>query len=125
MLKNIKSIFYIIGISLLILCKNQNNDKNFELNKWNEQVDGNFVNRKYMVDSLIKNKLRIGMKKEEVMELFNISVNCEINNLLAFCFEIKVDYGWNIDPQSGKTLYLILDSDNKLIKIEMIEWKRN
>jgi outer membrane protein assembly factor BamE (lipoprotein component of BamABCDE complex) len=95
----------------------------FDKKKWNEKDDMFYAYREKMVSDLMTNHLKKGMTYNEVLSLLGNSENYqnEVPNTIAY--EIMVDYGWNIDPQKGKTLYIEFTNDSIVKDIKLEEWK--
>src|SRR5690606_30358934 len=102
-------LIYILTILLVTACGNQQME--FDKEKWNERDDMFYANREKMVTDLMKNHLKTGMTYKEVLNLLGNSENYQNAPPNVIGYEIMVDYGWNIDPQKGKTLYIELTND--------------
>lgn len=95
----------------------------FDKNKWNEKDDMFYAYRENMVDDLMENHLKKGMTYREVEELLGKSDNFQNEPPNTIGYEIMVDYGWNIDPQNGKTLYIEFTKDSTLKSMRLEKWK--
>jgi hypothetical protein len=95
----------------------------FQKEKWNEMNDMFYANREKMIADLMKSHLKKGMKYSEVLCLLGNSENYQNNPPNTLVYEIMVDYGWNIDPKKGKTLYIELTKDSIVKNIKLQEWK--
>lgn len=95
----------------------------FDKNKWNEKDDMFYAYRENMVDDLMKNHLKKGMTYREVEELLGKSENFQNEPPNTIGYETMVDYGWNIDPQNGKTLYIEFTKDSTLKSMRLEVWK--
>ena len=89
--------FSIFLISVLASCGNQQME--FDKKNWNERADIFYVYREKMATDLMKNS----------------------PNTIGY--EIMVDYGWNIDPQNGKTLFIEFTNDSVVKNFRLDEWK--
>ena len=99
-----QNVFLIIFIFLLFSCGIE--DKKFDKATWNEKDDMYYANREKMVKDLMENHLKNGMTYQEVIDLLGQTQNYQNDPPNTIWYEIMVDYGWNIDPQKGKTLYI-------------------
>ena len=114
-------LIYILTILLVTACGNQHME--FDKEKWNERDDMFYTNREKMVTDLMKNHLKTGMTYKEVLNLLGNSENYQNAPPNVIGYEIMVDYGWNIDPQKGKTLYIELTNDSIVKDFKLKEWK--
>lgn len=115
------SILIITFILLLHSCGIE--EKNFEKASWNEKDDMFYSNREKMVKDLMGNHLKIGMNYDEVIELLGNPENYANLKPNIIGYEIMVDYGRNIDPQSGKTLYIEFSGDSLVKHIRLEKWE--
>ena len=113
--------FLILFVFLLLSCGI--GDKKFDKTTWNEKNDIFFANREKMVKDLMENHLKKGMTYEEVIDLLGQAENYQDDPPNTICYEIMVDYGWNIDPQKGKTLYIEFSRDSTLKNVRLEKWK--
>jgi hypothetical protein len=97
--------------------------KKFDKNTWNEMDDIMYANRESMVTDLMKNHLRQRMTFKEVVELIGKPESYANIKSNTIAYEIMVDYGWNIDPVKGKTLYIELTNDSIVKDFKLEEWK--
>ncbi len=114
-------LIYIAVIFLLTSCNNQRME--FDKEKWNERDDIFYANREKMVTDLMENHLKKGMTYKEVLNLLGSSENYQNDSPNTIGYEIMVDYGWNIDPQKGTTLYIEFTNDSIVKDIKLEEWK--
>lgn len=114
-------LIYILVIFILTSCNNQ--QIKFDKEKWNERNDMFYANREKMVIDLMENHLKKGMTYKEVMNLLGTSESYQNDPPNTIVYEIMVDYGWNIDPQKGKTLYIEFTNDSIVKEIKLDEWK--
>jgi len=114
-------LIYILVIFILASCNNQ--QIKFDKEKWNERNDMFYANREKMVIDLMENHLKKGMTYKEVMNLLGTSESYQNDPPNTIVYEIMVDYGWNIDPQKGKTLYIEFTNDSIVKEIKLDEWK--
>ena len=113
--------FLILFILLLFSCGIE--DKKFDKTTWNVKNDMFFANREKMVKDLMKNHLKKGMTYEKVIDLLGQSENYQDDPPNTICYEIMVDYGRNIDPQKGKTLYIEFSRDSTIQNVRLEKWK--
>ena len=114
-------LIYIFILVLITSCSKPQIE--FDKEKWNEREDMFYANRGKMVKDLLKNHLEKGMTNKEVINLLGSSDNYQNIPENTIVYEITVDYGWNIDPQKGKTLYIELTNDSIIKDIKLKEWK--
>lgn len=95
----------------------------FDKNEWNKQVDGFYLNRDLMVDDLIENHLENEMKYSELINLIGTHENYVNMHPLTIGYELKVDYGMNIDPIETKKLIIELSKDSTVNKIRIVSIK--
>lgn len=115
------TLIYIFVILLLTSCNKQQVE--FDKEKWNERDDMFYANREKMVTDLMENHLNKGMTYKDVVNLLGVPENYQNGQPNTIAYEIMVDYGWNIDPQKGKTLYIEFTNDSIVKDIKLDEWK--
>ncbi len=120
MSKTIAIVFFAFNV-ILFSCGSK--EMKFDKKKWNEKNDMFYANRERMVNDLMKNHLKIGMNYYEVINLLGMHSNDSSFFVASIAYEISVDYGWNIDPQEGKTLYLEFSKDSILNKFWLEKWE--
>lgn len=113
-------LIYILIIVLLTSCSKPH--IKFEKEKWNERDDMFYANREKMVKDLMNNHLKQGMTSKEVLNLLGNPDNYQDDLPNTLSYEIAVDYGWNIDPQKGKTLYMEFTNNSIIKDIKLKEW---
>jgi hypothetical protein len=127
-----KTIYYdliimrqIIIISILtsLFSGCQSKEMKFDKNKWNEKDDVVYAFRENMVNDLMKNYLKKGMTYKEVMELLGKTEYNQNDLPNTIGYEIMVNYGWNIDPQKGETLYIEFTNDSTLKSVRLEKWE--
>ena len=114
-------LIYILLIVLLNSCGKA--QMKFEKEKWNEREDMFYANREKMVADLMNNHLKKGMTSKAVKNLLGSSDNYENIPKNTIIYEIAVDYGWNIDPEKGKTLYIEFEKDSVIKDFKLKEWR--
>lgn len=97
--------------------------RKFDKEKWNKKDDIFYDYRESMVKDLMKNHLKERMTYNEVCELLGTSEIFPATPPYTICYEIMVDFGWNIDPQRGKELYIEFTSDSILKEFRLVKWK--
>lgn len=113
-------LIYILIIVLLTACTKPH--IKFEKEIWNERDDMFYANREKMVKDLMNNHLKQGMTSKEVLNLLGNPDNYQDDLPNTLSYEIAVDYGWNIDPQKGKTLYIEFTNNSIIKDIKLKEW---
>ena len=101
----------------------EKNEMKFDKKKWHERDDIFYAFRENMVNDLMKNHLKKGMSYKEVINLLGKSENYTDGHPNTIGYEIMVDYGWKIDPQKGKTLYIEFTKDSTLKSVKLEKWK--
>lgn len=114
-------LIYILIIVLLTSCSKPQIE--FDKEKWNEREDMFYANREKMIKDLMNIHLKKGMTSKEVLNLLGSSDNYQNIPENTIVYEIAVDYGWNVDPQKGKTLYIEFDEDSIIKDIKLQEWE--
>ena len=112
---------YILLILFLTSCGGQ--EMKFDKNKWSERDDIFYANREKMITDLMENHLKNGMTFKEIQNLLGSSENYQNDPPNTIGYEITVDYGWNIDPQKGKTLYIEFTNDSIVKDFRVEQWK--
>ncbi len=96
----------------------------FEKSNWNKSFDGFYEYRENMVQDVMENHLKKGMKLKKVIELLGKPSNYQNKNDYEIIYEITVNYGWNIDPIEVKELYIEFDKDSTITNFKLKHWKR-
>ncbi len=94
----------------------------FEKSKWNKSLDGFYEYRENMIQDVMENRLKKGMKLNKVIELLGEPRNYQNKNNHEI-YEIMVNYGLNIDPMEGKELHIEFDKDSTIIDYKLKYWK--
>ena len=82
-----------------------------------------YANREHMVRDLMENHLQKGMTFQELTTLIGPPENYSNMDINTVGYEIMVDYGWDIDPVEGKTLYIELSKDSTVIDYSLEHWE--
>lgn len=111
----------IVMVLFVVSCGTK--EKNFEKSAWDEEIDGYYINRESMVNDLMTKHLHIGMSYKDLTALVGPPENFGNLKQNTIGYEIMVDYGWDIDPVEGKTLYIELSKDSTVIGYKLEHWK--
>ena len=114
-----KNLSILLGIAICILLTNCN--QKFNKSKW---IDGDGVNYAYrnsMVNSLLENYNLKGLNYQEIKTLLGEADGKDSTHIW---YDIKVDYGSDIDPVYIKTLILRMGEDSVVKDLEVKEWKK-
>ncbi len=100
--------------------------KQTEFNKsdWNTPDDFQYNHREFMIDDLLKNHLKKGMRYNDVIELLGNTEHNNHRDSIQCQFEIFTDYGNEIDPIESKYLVIIFDSDSVLVTTKINHFKK-
>lgn len=120
-MKILNKILVVISVFLLSNCGMK--EMEFDEERWNEMNDMFYTNREKMVRDLMENHLKTGMTYNDIIELLGQHENYHNVPPNTIGYEIMVDYGWNIDPQKGKTLYIEFTTDSIIKDIRLEKWK--
>ncbi|AOW18411.1 hypothetical protein LPB03_13525 [Polaribacter vadi] len=119
-----KKIIKIVAVGILFLSTNCGiKETEFNKQKWNDQTDGFYENRKNMVKDLLKNHLTKGMKYSQLTELIGEPENYANLKDNTVAYRIMENYGWNIDPIETKILKIELTKDSLVKKYKIEHWK--
>lgn len=85
--------------------------------------DGYFDRREPMLDDLLENHSLKGQSIGKLRKLFgsNDLEVYEYDHQLTIQMNIVTDYGWDIDPQYTKDLFLYLNQDSVVTSFEVKE----
>ena len=115
------NIFYILLCFLFIACGLR--EMKFEKEKWNDREDSYYVHREQMVKDLMENYLKKGMAYKEVIALLGNDEKYQDTPPNTLVYEIMIAYGWNIDPQKGKNLYIEFTRDSTVKEFRLEKWE--
>ncbi|TLF45291.1 hypothetical protein [Maribacter aurantiacus] len=121
-MKILNKILTILVCNLLLSCGVK--EMKFEKSNWNKSFDGFYEYRENMVQDVMENHLKKGMKLKKVIELLGKPSNYQNKNDYEIIYEITVNYGWNIDPIEVKELYIEFDKDSTITNFKLKHWKR-
>ena len=111
------SIFILINGIISISC--ENSKKEFTKELWNKKEDVYYEHRKYIVDDLIENHLKIGMSYDKVIRVLGQPEVYSQNEDYRLVYEVEIDHAWNIDPVKVINLNLDFNTDSLLQNIEI------
>ncbi len=99
-----------IWISIFVLLTSCKKEVRFESTEWNKkEVDWQMTEqREKMVTDLIKIDTLIGLQKTKVTELLG---KPELESEGKLKYLVREKYGWNIDPEYIKYLWVELDGN--------------
>lgn len=111
-------LVYIFFVSTLLTgCSH---DLKFDSKKWKENPDVYYYPyRESMIDDIIESKIFIGQKFKVVKDSLGQADIYEGQ----LWYEVTVDFGFDIDPISGKHLILTIGNDSTITNVEVREWK--
>lgn len=114
----------ITPLIILFLASCGSQSISFDRELWHKREDMFYPYREAMVDDLMKNHLTKGISWNQLVELIGQPENYANMDSGNVGYEVMVDYGWNIDPVEGKTLFFELDQDSTVTKYWLDHWKR-
>lgn len=120
MIRMMKSICWIL---LLSFCS-CNHQIPFDKEKWAQRIDGFYMHREKMIDDVMDNHLKVGMRYIEIEKRLgkpNHFLNAKDNKIV---YEILIDYGWDIDPVEEKNLFIFLSEDSTLVDAHVDHWEK-
>lgn len=99
-------------------------DVEFNKQQWNKKFDGFYKNRESMVNDLLKNHLKKGMRYKNVKNLIGEPQNYATRKSNTIVYTVMEDYGWDIDPVETKILIITLSKDSLVENYEIQHWKK-
>lgn len=114
-------------IILLLLVSCRNLDKKFNSEEW-QAIDGNNFSelREPIVNDLIKNQLKKGLKYDQVIKLLgNPDIDSETKLISIgyyLTYEIPI---WSLgpEPSGGKQLLIAFSADSTVTDYKITKWK--
>lgn len=82
-----------------------------------------YANRESMVKDLMEHDLHKGMAYRELIALIGQPDHYANMKPNTIGYEIMVDYGWDIDPVEGKTLFIELSQGSTVIACRLEQVK--
>jgi len=117
-MKIIRHLIYSLTFSFIISCGQS--AKVFDKNGWLKTGDlGSHPDRAAMVDDLIKNHKLTGLTYYELTNKLGQPNGSDSTTLF---YDIRTEYGTDIDPTDGSSLVFYFNSDSIIVDYKLNEW---
>ncbi|PTQ99928.1 hypothetical protein C8P68_102758 [Mucilaginibacter yixingensis] len=115
----LKPVILILMLLILCGCKSK-----FDKKLWVVQgdVDG-YPYRNDMVDDLVKHHKLRGLTYRQLVDSLGNPNNSVDDTSGIIYYDVKIDYGWDIDPVYVKSLRLMINKDSIVTGVDIKEWK--
>ena len=124
-LPKLTNALFITACSIgVIACNPDKQGLKFNKSNWEVKEDWDYPYRDRMLNDLVKNHKLVGLTYGQLIDSLGPPANTG-NDSGSVSYEITTRFKSDIDPTSGKNLYIKLNPESVVTSYKISEWKNN